>query len=148
MSHIHDPVGIRVLLIEDSPEQAVLVKHWLEQWTGCEVVHANDGSSGAQFAQFGTWDLVVSDIELPGILGLDLIKIVKGANPWTPVLMITAHPKMEYAVSALQNRADGILFKPLEYGAFMEQVQKLVADGQKKATRRAKKRLGHWCASR
>ncbi|HRR08939.1 MAG: PIG-L family deacetylase [Bacteroidetes Order II. Incertae sedis bacterium] len=133
MNQIHDPsAGVRVLLIEDSPEQAVLVKHWLEQWSGCEVVHASDGPSGAQFAQFGTWDLVVSDIELPGVIGLDLIKIIKGVNPWTPVLMITAHPKMEYAVTALQNRADGILFKPLDYGAFMEQVQKLVAEGQKK----------------
>lgn len=124
--------SIRILLIEDSPEQALLVRHWLEKWGVGEVVHAPDGASGAQFAEYGTWDLVVSDIELPGILGLDLVQIVKSANPWTPVLLITGHPKMEYAVQAVYNRADAILFKPLDYGHFMEQVARLIAEGQQK----------------
>lgn len=125
-------IKLRVLLIEDSIEYALVVQHWLGLMQRFEVVHVGDGLTGAQFAEYGTWDLVISDIELPGMEGLDLIQLIKSANPWTPVMMITAHQKMEYAVKALNNRADALLFKPLERPVFEAKVLELVEQAQKK----------------
>ncbi len=117
----------RVLLVEDSLEQALILRSWIENDLEFGVVHVTDGSAARQFARFGEWDLVVSDIELPGVLGIDLLKVFKEHNPWTPVLLMTAHEKVEYAVEALRNNADDFLMKPIERQVFLEKAREVMS---------------------
>ena len=118
----------RVLLIEDSEDQALLIRSWIESDLGLSVVHVADGSMARHFARYGEWNLVVSDIEIPGVLGVELVALFKEKNPSTPVILITAHEKMEYAVQALRNRADEMMIKPLDRDSFLRRAKELIAN--------------------
>lgn len=124
-----------ILLIEDSPEFALLTTHWLEENNFAKVTHAADGATALGLLSSGQWDLVVSDIELPGVSGLDLIKAAKASAPWTSVLIITAVQSVSYAQQAVQNHADGLLFKPFEKQAFLLQVRELAEQTRQKRHR-------------
>lgn len=119
-----DPVAI--LLIEDDPAQARLLQRWLETAGGYQLVIATTGTEGQELLTSRDWALVVSDIELPGISGLELLRISKQARPFTPTLLITAHGKLDYALEAIQGRADDLMIKPLNRTAFLAKVAELV----------------------
>lgn len=118
-----------VLLIEDDPDQARLLSRWLQSEPGCVVVHATDGNAGADRILSGEWDLVISDIELPGQSGLDLLRLSKDTHRFTPTLLITAHESVEYAVDAIRGRADDFLIKPLVRAVFLSKVRTLLHQG-------------------
>jgi LmbE family N-acetylglucosaminyl deacetylase len=84
------------------------------------------------------WDLVVSDIQLPGMSGLDLLHISKKVLPYTPTLLVKAHESLEYAVEAIRGRADDFLLKPLARALFIEKVATLVDKGVAERRRQRK----------
>ena len=122
-----DTPSLHVLLVEDDLDQARLVQRWLETAGGHVVVHAATGTEGLELLRSREWDIVVSDIELPGMTGLELLRASKEALPYTPTLLVTAHGKLDYALEAIKGRADELLIKPLARGPFLEKVAELTA---------------------
>ncbi len=120
---------VRVLLVEDDIDQAQLLVRWLESTGRYHVAHAASGSEAQALIRGGEWHIVVSDIELPGMSGLDLLRISKEALPYTPTLLITAHESIAYALDAIRGRADDFLIKPLVRAPFLEKVAALVDKG-------------------
>jgi LmbE family N-acetylglucosaminyl deacetylase/CheY-like chemotaxis protein len=114
-----------ILLIEDSPEFSLILRHWLEENGFAHVTHASDGLSGMALAREARWDLIIADIELPGMDGLELMRLAKQSHQWMSVLVITAVQKIGYAQRAVQNHADGLLFKPFPKDSFLVQVREL-----------------------
>ncbi|WJF91708.1 response regulator [Paraburkholderia bonniea] len=114
-----------VLLIEDSAEFAVIIRHWLEQHGFANVTHAADGKRGMALVHEARWDLVIADIELPDINGLELVQLAKQVDRWLSVLIITGVQSMDYAQRAVQSHADGLLFKPFPKEDFLTQVREL-----------------------
>lgn len=115
----------RVLLVEDDDDQAALLVRWLESAGGYQVVRATNGDEGSALIQSRDWDLFVSDIELPGVSGLALIRTSKEFHPHTPALLITAHGSLDYAVDAIRGGADDFLLKPLSRAPFLAKVSEL-----------------------
>jgi LmbE family N-acetylglucosaminyl deacetylase/CheY-like chemotaxis protein len=106
--------GKRILLVEDDPDQAQLVRRWLEA-DGYAVEHAESGFAAAQLIESAArWDAVVSDINIPGPDGVEVLRLVKERLPHVPVLLVTAHADFDVAVRALKFRADDFLSKPLK----------------------------------
>lgn len=128
---------LQILVVEDSPEYALIVRQWLEEGDLAQVTLAVDAVQGRAAIGTRDWDLVITDVEMPGASGLDLIQEVKAARRWTCVLVMTGVVSAEYARTALQNHADGMLFKPFAKDVFMEQVHKLA---QETRTRRQQER--------
>lgn len=126
----------RILLVEDDPEQAQLVRRWLEASGRFAVTHAADGPAGAELVRSEEWAIVVSDIELPGLTGLELLRLSKQTHPYTPTLLITAHESLDYAMEAIRGRADDFLVKPLHKASFLHKVEELVARGAEERRRR------------
>ncbi|MBN9407917.1 MAG: response regulator [Burkholderiales bacterium] len=133
--------SLKVLLIEDSPEYALLIRRWLEEGGYAAVTHAADGDEGARQAQVPGWDLIITDVELPGINGLELLAAVKAGDRWTPVIVITGNKSFEYAQRALQRRADGLLFKPFSKDELLTTVSQLAADAAARRRRERKRVL-------
>jgi LmbE family N-acetylglucosaminyl deacetylase/CheY-like chemotaxis protein len=134
----------RILLVEDDPDQAALLVRWLESSGLHQVVHARTGSEAEAMIHASEWDVVVSDIQLPGLSGLELLRVAKEVLPFTPTLLITAHQSFDYAVDAIRGHADDLLMKPLSRTAFLEKVAALAeqAAAQRRMNRRVVLAIG------
>jgi LmbE family N-acetylglucosaminyl deacetylase len=116
----------RILLIEDSQEFALIAMNWLMLHFQYRVVHMSDGAVSAKLIAEKRWDLIIADIELPGVSGSELARLSKTIDATTPVLLVTAHRNIEYTINALENRVDGFLFKPFTKDVFIMKVMELL----------------------
>lgn len=120
----------RVLVVDDDPDVALFVKTVLERRGGCVVQVASDGPSAVAAVGSFRPDVVVTDIQMPGISGLDLLTAIRVDTPWLPVVIMTAHVSVDYAVSALRAQADEFLTKPIDSARLLEVVARLAAEGR------------------
>jgi CheY-like chemotaxis protein len=104
----------RVLLVEDDPVVAEVLTAALAGLEGVQLVHEADGRRALVRVSTGDWALVVSDIELPNADGLEVLRAAKDAAPGTPVVLMTAHEKLDYAIEAVRGHADEFLVKPVD----------------------------------
>ncbi|HET7929816.1 MAG TPA: response regulator transcription factor [Rhodanobacteraceae bacterium] len=103
-----------VLLVEDNNGIAEMVGEFLER-RGYSVDYAGDGVSGLHLAITGNYDVIVLDLMLPGMDGLDVCRKFRGeAKKATPVLMLTARDTLEDKLVGLDAGADDYLVKPFE----------------------------------
>jgi len=102
---------LRVLLVDDhAPVLRFLALAFKSN--GCVVSTAASAEEAFDLLSLQTFDLVVSDIKMPGLSGLDVLRAVKGRQPGTPVVLITGMPSVDTAVFGLRNQAFDYLTKP------------------------------------
>jgi LmbE family N-acetylglucosaminyl deacetylase len=104
--------SFRAVVVEDDPDVLFYVQTILTR-RGFEVRALSDPLAAAEMTRQFRPDVVITDIEMPGLSGLDLIAQVREVQPGTPVVVMTAHVSVNYAVSALRNAADEFLSKPI-----------------------------------
>jgi DNA-binding response OmpR family regulator len=102
---------LRVLLVEDQRDIAENVWDYLER-RGHTVDHASDGLLGLRMAESGGFDVIVLDLGLPRLDGLDLCRRLRAAGHGTPVLMLTARDTLEDKLRGFAEGADDYLVKP------------------------------------
>ncbi len=114
----------RVVVVEDDLDVAFFTKTVLEK-RGCVVETVSDPFlARATIAAFQP-DVVITDIEMPGLTGLDLIDQIRAERPGTPVVVMTAHVSVDYAVAALRSQADEFLTKPVSSSDLISVVTRL-----------------------
>jgi sigma-B regulation protein RsbU (phosphoserine phosphatase) len=106
-------LGFRALVIDDDPDVAEYTRAVLERKAGCDVRVLNDPSLVRALVREFQPDVVVTDIEMPGMTGLELIAQLHEDQPGLPVVVMTAHASVEYAVDALRRQANEFLTKPI-----------------------------------
>ena len=89
----------KILLIEDDVRLAANLRQVLED-EGFTVTHAARGDDGLQRAGKDAFDVVLTDLRLPGLGGLELVRQLHEAQPRLPVLLMTAHGTIETAIEA------------------------------------------------
>jgi LmbE family N-acetylglucosaminyl deacetylase/CheY-like chemotaxis protein len=120
----------RVVIVEDDPDVAEYTRTVLEKRGGFEVrVTADPFTAQALVVEFEP-DVVVTDIEMPGMTGLALMQQIRSAQPDLPVVVMTAHISLDYAVAALRAQADEFLTKPVGAVELVTVVTRLAADGR------------------
>lgn len=122
--------GLKILVVDDDPDVALLVKTVLERRAGAAVTVAHDAPQALERARAARPDVVVTDIEMPGASGIDLLSDIRREFPGVPVLVMTAHVSVDYAVSALRAQADEFLTKPLDNAQLVEAVTRLAAEAR------------------
>ena len=113
----------RLLLIEDDPGITITLQRLLSE-EGYEVVVEKRGDSGLERARNEKFDVVLTDLKLPGVAGLDLIKDLHAAKPRLPIILMTAHGTTETAINATKLGAFDYLLKPFEMTELLEVVDK------------------------
>ncbi|WP_020596220.1 response regulator transcription factor [Spirosoma panaciterrae] len=115
---------MKILLIEDEVKTVQSIKQGLEehQW---EVDVAYDGILGFQLATRSPYALIISDIILPGMNGLELCRKLRESNIATPILMLTALGTTDDKIVGLDAGADDYLVKPFVFGELMARVRAL-----------------------
>ncbi|MGM9477539.1 response regulator transcription factor [Pedobacter sp. GSP4] len=116
---------MNLLLVEDEPSVVSVVSRGLTE-EGFTVSVAPDGLIGKQMAMENQFDLIILDIMLPGINGLELCKIIKTHKPNTPVIMLTALGTTENVVNGLDNGADDYLIKPFKFAELFARIRMLL----------------------
>lgn len=122
------------LVVEDSLDEAYLVRELLEEEGIALVTHAQDGDTAARLIRERDWDLVVVDLNLPGIDGYDLIRLVKAKHPPTPTIAITGYTAERYIEQAFRAGADHVLNKPINRDDFLSKAVEAVGERAESAT--------------
>jgi DNA-binding response OmpR family regulator len=112
----------RVLVVEDDREIAQLVRLHLVD-LGCEVQLADNGATGLAQAQSQPFDLVILDLMLPGMDGLEICKRLRAGLNYLPILMTTSKASELDRVLGLELGADDYLTKPFSVGELMARVK-------------------------
>ncbi|MEY5027956.1 MAG: Transcriptional regulatory protein tctD [Pseudomonadota bacterium] len=116
----------RVLLVEDTPDIAVWLATALRQ-AGLEVSHAADGHAALQALEPGHGlDLVLLDLQLPGVDGLSVLQALRQRGDDVPVLVLTARASVPDRVLGLQMGADDYLTKPFDLAELEARIQALL----------------------
>jgi DNA-binding NtrC family response regulator len=102
---------MRVLLVEDEQTIAITLTDDLEG-AGYEVEHIADGREATLALERRSYDVVITDVRLPGADGLEVLRAAKRARPDTEVIMMTAYATVEHAVEAMRLGADDYIQKP------------------------------------
>jgi len=119
---------MRILVVEDEKKVARFIQQGLEE-EHYAVEIANDGESGALLAETGTYDLIILDVMLPGINGIDVTRRLRAARIPTPILMLTAKTATEDKVAGLDSGADDYLTKPFAFAELLARVRSLLRRG-------------------
>ena len=110
--------GLKVLLIDDDPGILKVMTIALED-EGYTVISANDGESGMDLCASDSPDVVVTDIRMPGIDGIEVLRRIKQMDPDREVIVATAFSDVNYAIRALQLDASDFIIKPISEQALM-----------------------------
>jgi two-component system, chemotaxis family, chemotaxis protein CheY len=120
--------NLRFLVVDDFSTMRRIVKNTLNELGYANVAEADDGKSALPMLQAGGFDFLVTDWNMPGMPGLDLLKAVR-ADPKLakmPVLMLTAEAKREQIVEAAQAGVNGYVIKPFTAVTLKEKIDKIL----------------------
>jgi len=119
---------MRILIVEDEPKVASFLRQGLEE-SGYEVLNAYDGPTGRQLALQEPVDLVLMDVVMPGLNGIETCKAIRKAGGRMPILMLTALGTTDDKVNGLDAGADDYLVKPFEFKELLARVRSLTRRG-------------------
>lgn len=116
---------VKILLIEDEPKTVQSLKQGLEE-NNYVVEVAYDGTMGHQLAIRNAYQLIISDIIIPGINGLELCRKLRAEGIQTPILMLTALSTTDDKIEGFDAGADDYLAKPFDFKEFLARVKALI----------------------
>ncbi len=121
---------MRVLIVEDEPRLAENIARSLRESAGYAVDIAPDGQEGLFLAESNSYDVVLLDLMLPQLDGMQVLTRIRQAGQHTPVLVLTARDDKESVVSLLNAGADDYLTKPFDLGELLARTKALIRRGK------------------
>ncbi len=122
---------IKVLIADDHPVVRAGIKQMLADAPEIEVVgEASDGRELLELIREGGIDVLLLDITMPGLTGLDALKHISVENPALPVLVLSMHPEDQYGIRVLKAGASGYLMKSAAPDQLLSAVRKVFDGGR------------------
>lgn len=115
---------MQLLLIEDDPRISGFIIKGLEE-NGYQVKHATTGEQARELLANGQWDVILMDIMLPGIDGIELTKMIRFKKNYTPILVLSALGETDDKIKALDSGADDYLTKPFHFDELLSRINAL-----------------------
>jgi diguanylate cyclase (GGDEF)-like protein len=125
-----------ILFVEDEPEVRFELKRFLQRYSS-NVITADNGEEGLQLFKKHTPDIVISDIKMPKMNGIDMAKAIKKLVPSQTIIFTTAHSDNSYFLEAIEMQVDGYILKPVDLGL----LKKKINDFNKNIVLKREKRL-------
>jgi len=119
--------NMKVLVVDDFSTMRRIVKNLLRDLGFTNISEADDGSTALPMLQGGDFDFVVTDWNMPGMQGIDLLKAIRADASLLhiPVLMVTAEAKKEQIVMAAQAGVNGYIVKPFTAATLKTKLDKI-----------------------
>jgi DNA-binding response OmpR family regulator len=119
---------MRILVVEDEAKVASFIRRALEE-ESYAVDACGDGAHGLDLARAGCYDLIILDLMLPGMPGLDVLKVLRKEQVAAPVLILTARSELDQKVKGLDAGADDYLTKPFAIEELVARARALLRRG-------------------
>jgi DNA-binding NtrC family response regulator len=113
-----------ILVIDDEIDMQNLLKRSLEPELGCRIETASSGEEALHMFANKRFDLVLADIKMPGMDGLELLELIKRKEPDVTVVMMTAYGSIDTAVLAMKNGAYDFITKPFDHDEMVLRLKK------------------------
>jgi len=119
--------NLKILVVDDFSTMRRIVKNLLRDLGFNNVVEADDGNTALPMLKSGGIDFLVTDWNMPGMEGIDLVKAVRADDNMKsmPILMVTAEAKREQIVVAAQAGVNGYIVKPFTAATLKEKIDKI-----------------------
>ncbi|RLC14680.1 MAG: sigma-54-dependent Fis family transcriptional regulator [Deltaproteobacteria bacterium] len=114
----------KLLIVDDEPDLLQLLKRSLEPDLNCRVDTTSSARTALEMLSSGVYDLLLADIKMPVMSGLELLEVVKTQHPDLTVVLMTAYGHVEMAVEAMQRGAYDFITKPFEHEALIVRLEK------------------------
>ncbi len=118
---------MKILVVDDFSTMRRIIKNLLRDLGFNNTQEADDGSTALPMLQKGDFDFVVTDWNMPGMQGIDLLKAIRADEELKhiPVLMVTAEAKREQIIAAAQAGVNGYVVKPFTAATLKEKLDKI-----------------------
>ncbi|MGB2129840.1 MAG: chemotaxis response regulator CheY [Marinobacterium sp.] len=118
---------IKILVVDDFSTMRRIIKNLLRDLGFTNVDEADDGKTALPILQQGNIEFLITDWNMPGMTGIDLLKTVRAdpALSHIPVLMVTAEAKREQIIAAAQAGVNGYVVKPFTAAVLKEKIDKI-----------------------
>ena len=119
--------NMKILIVDDFSTMRRIIKNLLRDLGFTNTQEADDGVTALPMLQSGSFDFLVTDWNMPGMQGIDLLKAVRSDDKLKdlPVLMVTAESKRDQIVEAAQAGVNGYVVKPFTAGTLEEKINKI-----------------------
>ena len=119
--------NMKILIVDDFSTMRRIIKNLLRDLGFNNTIEAADGTTALPMLKTGDFDLLVTDWNMPGMQGIDLLKAVRGDRSISslPVLMVTAESKRDQIVEAAQAGVNGYIVKPFTAQTLKEKIDKI-----------------------
>ena len=118
---------MKILIVDDFSTMRRIIKNLLRDLGFTNTAEADDGSSALPMLQSGSFDFLVTDWNMPGMTGIDLLKAVRADDKLKnlPILMVTAEAKRDQIIEAAQAGVNGYVVKPFTAAVLKEKIEKI-----------------------
>ena len=127
------PQHVQVLFVEDAVDESLLVKSFFTTLPGFAVTHTQDGDHALRLIGEQSWDLLVTDLNLPGVDGFGVIRAAREKFPHIPILATTGYTHLDWEEQAVRAGANRVMLKPLTQNDFVGNVWAMVGAGSGQA---------------
>ena len=119
--------NIKILIVDDLSTMRRIIKNLLRDLGFTNTSEADDGTTALPMLQSGNFDLLVTDWNMPGMQGIDLLRAVRADAKLAtlPVLMVTAEQKKEQIIEAARAGVNGYIVKPFTAATLKEKLEKI-----------------------
>lgn len=119
--------NMKILVVDDFSTMRRIIKNLLRDLGFNNTAEADDGATALPLLQSGNFDFLITDWNMPGMQGIDLLKAVRSDDKLTklPVLMVTAESKRDQIVEAAQAGVNGYIVKPFTAVTLKEKIEKI-----------------------
>ncbi|HEC28908.1 MAG TPA: chemotaxis protein CheY [Gammaproteobacteria bacterium] len=119
--------NMKILVVDDFSTMRRIIKNLLRDLGFNNTAEADDGKTALPMLQAGGYDFLVTDWNMPGMTGIELLKAVRADKDLAsmPVLMVTAEQKRDQIVEAAQAGVNGYIVKPFTAGTLKEKLDKI-----------------------
>jgi len=104
----------RLLIVDDEPDMLKLLSMIIREKTPYVAVTTNNPLEALEFAKKGGFDLVIADLKMPGLDGIELLEAIKKADEEIPVIIMTAYGTVESAMETMRKGAFDFITKPFK----------------------------------
>lgn len=118
---------MKILIVDDFSTMRRIIKNLLRDLGFTNTSEADDGASALPMLQSGSFDFLVTDWNMPGMTGIDLLKAVRADDKLKnlPILMVTAEAKRDQIIEAAQAGVNGYVVKPFTAAVLKEKIEKI-----------------------